>query len=178
MTVRQIVTYGRYAHRAPWAIRTGQSDRKAVDNALTLTSMTDLQDRPMGALSGGERQRAFLALALAQEPAYLLLDEPTTYLDLAHQIAVMQIIRDLNSRLGMTVIMVLHDINHALQYADETAVLANHTIAAQGPSDQIIDTSSIASVFGVRAERFTGSGGRSVYVPVGLTSKANIDNKE
>ena len=122
----------------------------------------------MQSLSGGERQRAFLAMVLAQQPEVLLLDEPTTYLDMAHQLEVMQIIAAVNRQYSMTVVMVLHDINHALQYADAVAVLHEHCIVRQGSPQDVISAELLADVFGVEADSFTDRAGRRVLSPVAL----------
>ena len=109
---------------------------------------------------------AIIAMALAQKPEIILFDEPTTYLDIAHQLEVMQIIRRINEKFGMTVIMVLHDINHAITYADEIFVLKDCKIFAQGNPKEILTADLIAEVFGVRAEIFTNSGGDKIIFPV------------
>ena len=107
-------------------------------------------------------------MALAQRPRILLLDEPTTYLDIAHQLEVMQLIERINKEMGMTVIMVLHDINHALQYADELAVLKEGQLYAQGAPDAVLDVDLLRRVFGVRADIFRNSHGAAVLSPVEL----------
>ena len=122
-TVRRLVGYGRFPYRSHLRAEDPVKDREAVDWAMQVTHVEALQDRQVQSLSGGERQRAFLAMVLAQQPEVLLLDEPTTYLDMAHQLEVMQIITAVNRQYGVTIVMVLHDINHALQYADAVAVL-------------------------------------------------------
>ena len=107
-------------------------------------------------------------MALAQQPETLLLDEPTTYLDIAHQLEVMKIVTTINETYGMTVIMVLHDINHALQYADEIAVLKDKHIVAQGAPETVLTVEMLAQVFGVRADIFTNRQGAKVLSPVEL----------
>ena len=107
-------------------------------------------------------------MALARQPEYLLLDEPTTYLDIAHQLEVMEIIKRLNREHAMTVIMVLHDINHALQYADEIAVIKDRQIFSTGTPHDVLNVAMLAEVFGVRADIFTNSQGAQVLSPVSL----------
>ena len=135
---------------------------------MEVTHVANLQGREVQSLSGGERQRAFLAMVLAQQPEVLLLDEPTTYLDMAHQLEVMQIIAAVNRQYSMTVVMVLHDINHALQYADAVAVLHEHCIVRQGSPQDVISAELLADVFGVEADSFTDRAGRRVLSPVAL----------
>ena len=168
MTVRRLIDCGRFPYRSYFRAEDPKKDREAVDWAMEVTHVANLQGREVQSLSGGERQRAFLAMVLAQQPEVLLLDEPTTYLDMAHQLEVMQIIAAVNRQYGMTVVMVLHDINHALQYADEIAVLKDKHIAAQGAPTEILTVSLLAQVFGVKADIFTNSQGAKVLSPVEL----------
>jgi len=165
-TVRRLVDYGRFPYRGMFSAADPKADREAVEWALAVTHLEHLQERQVISLSGGERQRAWIAMALAQRPEILLLDEPTTYLDIAHQLEVMQIIRQVNEKYGMTVIMVLHDINHALQYADEIVIIKDHGIFAQGEPGNVLTVDMLAQVFGVRADIFTNSRGISVLSPI------------
>ena len=168
MTVRRLIDCGRFPYRSYFRAEDPKKDREAVDWAMKVTHVADLQGREVQSLSGGERQRAFLAMVLAQQPEVLLLDEPTTYLDMAHQLEVMQIIAAVNRQYGMTVVMVLHDINHALQYADAVAVLHEHCIVRQGCPQDVISAELLADVFGVEADSFTDRAGRRVLSPVAL----------
>ena len=168
MTVRRLVDCGRFPYRSYFRAEDPPNDREAVDWAMEVTHVAGLQGRGVQSLSGGERQRAFLAMVLAQQPKVLLLDEPTTYLDMAHQLEVMQIIAAVNRQYGMTVVMVLHDINHALQYADAVAVLHEHCIVRQGSPQDVISAELLADVFGVEADSFTDRAGRPVLSPVAL----------
>ena len=135
---------------------------------MAATQVVKLADRQVQTLSGGERQRVFLAMVLAQQPQILLLDEPTTYLDIAHQLEVMDIVVRLNRDYGMTVIMVLHDINHALQYADEILILKDGLIKAQGNPGEVMTVERLADTFGVKADVFVNSQGKSVLSPLEL----------
>ena len=166
-TVRQLVDYGRFPYRSLFS-HDVQQDRKVVEWAMEATQVDKLAGRQVQTLSGGERQRVFLAMVLAQQPEILLLDEPTTYLDIAHQLEVMEIVLRLNREYGMTVIMVLHDINHALQYADEIIILKDGDIKAQGTPQQVMTVERLASTFGVRADVFVNSQGKSVLSPIEL----------
>lgn len=167
-TVGQLVDYGRFPYRSWFRTSDAKADREAVTWAMQVTKVIEFRDRQVQSLSGGERQRAFLAMALAQQPETLLLDEPTTYLDIAHQLEVMKIVTTINETYGMTVIMVLHDINHALQYADEIAVLKDKHIVAQGAPETVLTVEMLAQVFGVRADIFTNRQGAKVLSPVEL----------
>ncbi|TYZ21410.1 ABC transporter ATP-binding protein [Selenomonas ruminis] len=167
-TVRQLVDYGRFPYRSWFRPGNAQKDREAVEWAMGVTKVEQFANRQVQTLSGGERQRAFLAMALAQQPEFLLLDEPTTYLDIAHQLEVMEIVTHIKEQYGMTVVMVLHDINHALQYADEIAVLTDHKVIAQGAPRDILTVDMLAKVFHVKADIFTNSQGAAVLSPVEL----------
>ena len=167
-TVQQLVTYGRFPYRSIWGAGDAKADREAVAWAVEATHLGGYLKRQVATLSGGERQRAFLAMALAQQPSILLLDEPTTYLDIAHQLEVMKIITEVNARQSMTVIMVLHDINHALQYADELVILKNHRLYGQGRPQELMTVKTLAEVFGVKADIFRNRQGVFVLSPVEL----------
>ncbi len=164
-TVEHLADYGRFPYRGMFAAADPKADREAVEWALSVTNLTKFAARQVMTLSGGERQRAFIAMALAQRPQILLLDEPTTYLDIAHQLDVMNIIRKVNAEYGMTVVMVLHDINHALQYADETVIVKNGAVFAQGEPQKVLTAAAIKEVFGVTAEVFRNENGKSVLMP-------------
>ncbi len=168
LTVAELVDYGRFPYRSWLHGSCTKEDHEAVCCAIEQTKLTPLRDRQVATLSGGERQRAWIAMALAQQPEILLLDEPTTYLDIAHQLEVMQIITELNRAYKMTVIMVLHDLNHARQYADEIAVIRDRNIFAKGAPSQVLSVSMLAEVFGVRADVFTNRSGLSVLSPIAL----------
>ena len=168
ITVRALVDYGRFPYRSWHSGSRNDDDIHAVDSAIRYTKLEALRNRQVMSLSGGERQRAWIAMALAQQPDYLLLDEPTTYLDIAHQLEVMDIVRQMNREHGITAIMVLHDINHALQYADEIVVIKNHGIYAHGAPNDVLTVDMIGRVFGVKADIFRNSLGASVLSPVSL----------
>ena len=122
----------------------------------------------MATLSGGERQRAWLSMTLAQRPQILLLDEPTTYLDIRHQLEVMEIITDINKRYGMTIIMVLHDLNHARIYTDELVVIKDQQVFKSGKSDEVLTLELVQEAFGVKADTFINSNGNSIIMPTSV----------
>lgn len=148
LTVRQLCRFGRYPHK-PMLARSSEHDEAVVDTALAAAGLTDLANRPLHRLSGGQRQRAWIAMALAQETPILLLDEPTTYLDIAHQMEVLQLLRQLNLEQGRTVVMVVHDLNHAAQFAHHIIAVANGAIHASGTPKELLTVDLINTVFGV-----------------------------
>jgi iron complex transport system ATP-binding protein len=167
MTVLELVTRGRSPHQSLWR-QWSAADSAAVRLALTATALTDLADRPVDQLSGGQRQRAWIAMALAQDTPTLLLDEPTTYLDLAHQIEVLDLIADLNHAGDRTVVMVLHDLNHAGRYADHIVAMKSGAVVAEGPPSDVITTDLVADVFGLRCEVIADPlSGTPLVVPFG-----------
>jgi iron complex transport system ATP-binding protein len=148
VTVEDLVDRGRYPHRQLFMHWT-PGDEEAVERALTLTDMQELRDRPVDELSGGQRQRAWIAMALAQETPIMLLDEPTTFLDLAHQVEVLELLRQLNEGEERTVVLVLHDLNHAARYADRIVALKDGRVFRQGEPSAVIDEELLQEVFGL-----------------------------
>ncbi|MDT7796649.1 MAG: iron-siderophore transport system ATP-binding protein [Actinomycetota bacterium] len=149
MTVADLVGRGRAPHQSWWR-QWSTSDEGAVHDALAATGMTDLADRPVDELSGGQRQRAWIAMAVAQGTPVLLLDEPTTYLDLAHQIDVLDLVVDLNRDEGRTVVLVLHDLPQACRYADHVIAMKAGRIVASGKPVEVITEELVEEVFDVR----------------------------
>ncbi len=149
LTVGDLVRQGRYPHRSLFS-RWSAQDQEACDEALMLTGTTDLSDRALDSLSGGQRQRAWIAMTLAQQGEAILLDEPTTYLDLEHQVELMNLITTLVSRHGKTVVAVLHDINQAARYAQHIVILHDGRVTAAGTPDMVISSQTIADVFKVK----------------------------
>ncbi|MFP5070483.1 ABC transporter ATP-binding protein [Pseudonocardia nantongensis] len=150
LTVADLVARGRHPHQA-WYRQWSADDERAVDDALSWTGLGDLADRPVDELSGGQRQRAWLSMALAQETDLMLLDEPTTFLDLAHQVDVLELVRRLQSEAGRTVVMVLHDLNLAARYADRLVAMKDGRIVAAGDPADVLTESLLAEVFELRA---------------------------
>ena len=151
MTAEELVYCGRYPHQK-WYKNTAAEDRKAVEEALQATNTLHLRHQLVASLSGGERQRVWIAMALAQEPKTLLLDEPTTYLDVNHQLEVLELLKRLNVERGLTVLMVLHDLNQAVQYSQHVAVIADHTLRVAGNPQHVITESLLEDVFHVQTE--------------------------
>lgn len=151
ITVRNLVSYGRYPHKK-WFERLDDEDYTIVDWALEKTQLTKYKDQSIAALSGGESQRAWIAMALAQKPQILLLDEPTTYLDIAHQHEVLELVRELNRDTGMTVVMVLHDLNQASSYSDRIVVVKDGHRAQIGTPDDVMTEQMIQSIYKMEAE--------------------------
>ncbi len=151
VTVKNLVQYGRFAHKEWWR-GSNSEDSKIVEWAIKTTSLEALQNRKINTLSGGERQRAWLAMSIAQKPKILLLDEPTTFLDIAHQLEIMELVSHLNREEGITIVMVLHDINHAARYSDELIVIKNKKIFKKGTPWAILEDNVLREVFGVETE--------------------------
>ena len=151
ITVKTLVEYGRYAHKKWWS-GTGSEDKSIVEWAIRRTGMTKLQDRKINALSGGERQRARIAMAIAQKPELMLLDEPTTYLDIAHQLEIMELVAALNREEGITVVMVLHDLGQAMEVSDHVVVIQNGRKYSEGAPEEVITSQMMKEVYGVDCE--------------------------
>lgn len=151
MTVRELVEQGRYPHVGPTRMLRRQ-DHESVKNALAATGLTDFANRDINHLSGGERQRAWIALALTQDTPVLLLDEPTTFLDLGYQMDVLELVARLNREKGLTVVMVVHDLNHAAMLADHMVVLDHGQIVAEGKPEDAITPELLHTVFRVDAD--------------------------
>jgi iron complex transport system ATP-binding protein len=148
ITVRELVAYGRHPQRRSVAALRDE-DREAIAWAMHSTGTTDLADRPVDQLSGGQRQRAWIALVLAQGTDLILLDEPTTFLDIAYQLEVLELLRQLNQRDGKTIVMVLHDINMACEYSHHLFAMKDGTIVAQGKPHDVLTRELVRNVFGI-----------------------------
>ncbi len=146
LSVADLVGRGRHPHHG-WLERWSAHDDDVVAQALAATATTDLADRHVDELSGGQRQRVWIAMALAQDPDVLLLDEPTTFLDLTHQLEVLDLLRDLNRGRGTTIVMVLHDLNLAARYADHLVVMADGAVLAQGSPAAVITPEVLRTAF-------------------------------
>jgi iron complex transport system ATP-binding protein len=149
ITVADLVARGRYPHQGllrQWS----RDDAAAVTAALAATRVADLAERPVDELSGGQRQRVWLAMALAQDTPLLLLDEPTTFLDITHQIEVLDLCAELHEERGRTLVAVLHDLNHACRYATHLIAMRDGAIVAEGDPRAIVDADLVQAVFGLR----------------------------
>lgn len=155
LSVRELVNFGRHPYQGLLGRRSAE-DKKMVDWALEKTELTELAERSLDALSGGQRQRAWIAMALAQNTEYLLLDEPTTYLDIAHQLEVLELLAYLNETEGKTVVMVVHEPNHASQYAHRVVGLAGGKVLLEGDPGDIFRDEPMRALFSVEPLVFDG----------------------
>ncbi|AQU70606.1 ABC transporter [Streptomyces niveus] len=168
LTVADLVARGRHPHQS-WLRQWSSDDADVVERALAMTGVADLADRPVDSLSGGQRQRVWISMTLAQGTDLLLLDEPTTYLDLAHAIDVLDLVDDLHEG-GCTVVMVLHDLNLATRYSDNLIVMREGSILAQGHPRDVITAELLHEAFGLRAQVIDAPVGDSpIIVPLGRT---------
>ncbi|GAA2992545.1 iron complex transport system ATP-binding protein [Streptomyces sp. KhCrAH-43] len=168
LTVSDLVARGRHPHQS-WLRQWSSDDADVVRRALAMTGVSDLADRPVDSLSGGQRQRVWISMTLAQGTDLLLLDEPTTYLDLAHAIDVLDLVDDLHES-GCTVVMVLHDLNLATRYSDNLVVMREGAILAQGHPRDVITAELLDEAFGLRAKVIEDPvGDRPLIVPIGRT---------
>jgi iron complex transport system ATP-binding protein len=149
ITVADLVARGRYPHRRRLRRWSGD-DERAVVAAMAATQVLDLAGRPVDELSGGQRQRAWIAMALAQDTPILLLDEPTTFLDVAHQVEVLDLLTDLNRRDGRTIVLVLHDLNHACRYSHRLVAMRDGAIVAEGAPAEVVTRRLVEHVFELR----------------------------
>ncbi len=150
LTVGELVAYGRYPHQRGFG-RLTADDRALIDWALDITSLAPLADRALDALSGGQRQRAWIAMALAQDTGLILLDEPTTYLDMAHQLEVLELLCDLNRDQGKTIALVIHELNLAARFADWMIAMRGGAVRAAGTPGEVMTPAMLREVFGLDA---------------------------
>jgi iron complex transport system ATP-binding protein len=178
ITVLQLVKQGRYPYQS-WLRQWSEEDERLVRHALEATGMTAFAERPVDSLSGGQRQRAWIAMTLAQGTQTILLDEPTTYLDMTHQIEILDLLFDLNEREGRTIIMVLHDINLACRYAHHLIAVKDKTVYAQGTPEDIINEETIRHVFRMKAQVMTDPlFGTPLCIPSGKGRKLTAGRRE
>ena len=169
ITVADLVGRGRHPHQGAFR-RWSAADADAVARALALTDTQDLAARRVEELSGGQRQRVWVAMMLAQDPRILLLDEPTTYLDIAHQVDLLDLLAELNERRGTTVVMVLHDLNLAARYAHHLVVMAQGRVVREGAPAAVLDADCVREAFGLEARVIADPvAGCPLVVPVGRT---------
>ncbi len=148
ITVGDLVARGRQPHQRWWQ-QWSEADERSVTEAMERTDVAALADRSVDELSGGQRQRVWIAMALAQETELLLLDEPTTYLDISHQVEVLDLVRQLNHDRGRTVVVVLHDLNQAARYADHLVAMKAGVVVAEGPPSEVVTQELVREVFGL-----------------------------
>jgi iron complex transport system ATP-binding protein len=151
ITVRDLAEYGRFPYRTKLSGMTAE-DNEIIRWALSCTHMTELADREMDQLSGGQRQRGWIAMALAQKTEILFLDEPTTYLDISHQLEIMQLLRQLNARQNVTVVMVLHELNHAIMFSDYLVAVKDGRKHCAGAPEEVVTPETLRDVFNIEAE--------------------------
>jgi ABC-type cobalamin/Fe3+-siderophores transport system ATPase subunit len=171
ITVADLVARGRYPHQGmlrQWS----RDDERAVLAAMQATGVDDLAARAVDELSGGQRQRVWLAMVLAQETPIMLLDEPTTFLDIAHQIEVLDLLADLHEHRGHTLVAVLHDLNHACRYATHLIAMADGRIVAEGEPARIVDAELVERVFGMPCHVIEDpESGTPLIVPAGRATR-------
>lgn len=178
IVVADLVARGRHPYQrllSRWTVE----DNTAVARALELTQTVDLADRPVDELSGGQRQRVWIAMTLAQQTDILMLDEPTTFLDVAHQIEVLDLLADLNRDHGSTVVMVLHDLNLAARYADHLVTMVNGSIHTRGRPADVLTSDTVHAVFGLRCHVIDDPvSGRPLVVPIGRHHQTTQNREE
>lgn len=175
LRVRDLVAMGRYPYQN-WLQQWSKDDELLVEQALVTTGMAHLADRGLDTLSGGQRQRAWIAMALAQDTEILLLDEPTTFLDLAHQIEVLDLLYELNQSKGRTIVMVLHDLNQACRYADRLVAVRQGQVYTQGAPMQVMTEAMVREVFGLECHIMQDPvTGTPMCVPVSRKVKVRHD---
>ncbi|MFW5433565.1 ABC transporter ATP-binding protein [Paenibacillus apiarius] len=152
VTVRQLVKQGRFPYQSVIRNKWSVQDEAAVEQALHATGVKPFEDQPVSSLSGGQRQRAWIAMTIAQQTPMILLDEPTTYLDMAHQVEVLDLLFKLNQQEGRTIVMVLHDLNLACRYADHLFAVKDQQVYCEGKPEDIMTPSLMKEVFGLDCE--------------------------
>lgn len=174
ITVGDLVEYGRFPYRSALS-GLGEKDREIIQWALASTGMSSLEHREMEKLSGGQQQRAWIAMALAQKTGLLFLDEPTTYLDISHQLDILYLLRRLNRENGVTIVMVLHDLNHAIMFSDYLVAIKDGTLHSAGTPQEVITQQALREIFDVEAEVITHP---VLNVPVCLPFRITGQNKK
>jgi len=172
LTVGELIEFGRYPHRGAYGKLT-KEDGEIVQWAMEVTRLTGFKNRTLQSLSGGERQRAWIALAVAQRPMILLLDEPTTFLDISHQLEVMELVEELNTKFGMTVVMVLHDINQAARYSDRLVVLKDGKVQYDDIPQCVLCREMFQSIFEIDADIYKDNG-KPFFTPIRLRKEEYI----
>lgn len=170
LTVFELVGYGRFPHQKGFGSLTGE-DREIIRWAIQVTGLEPFADQPVDQLSGGQRQRAWIAMALAQQTDILFLDEPTTYLDMAHQLEILQLLQHLNEAEKRTIVMVVHDLNHATRYAHHMVAIKAGTVVSEGSPQEVVTQDMLREVFGIEADILTDPRtGVPLCIPYGLAA--------
>lgn len=151
LTVEELISYGRFPHQKGFG-KMKKEDEDIVTWALKSTGIEEFRERPMEALSGGQRQRAWIAMALAQQTEILILDEPTTYLDLAHQLEILKLLEELNRKQGTTIVMVIHELNNAARFADHMIGVKKGKVVCQGTAHEVMTKENLKELFNIDAE--------------------------
>ncbi|MEV6573436.1 ABC transporter ATP-binding protein [Streptomyces sp. NPDC051577] len=174
ITVGDLVARGRYPHQGllrQWS----PEDERIVNESMASTGVAELADRAVDELSGGQRQRVWIAMALAQQTPLLLLDEPTTYLDIQHQLDVLDLCADLHENQGRTLVAVLHDLNHAARYATHLIALRGGVVVAEGPPSEVVTAELVEKVFGLRCQIIDDpQTGTPLVIPAGREARARV----
>ncbi|UTH13977.1 ABC transporter ATP-binding protein [Macrococcus equipercicus] len=171
LTVSELVSYGRFPYQKGFG-RLTKEDKEMIDWALHATGTYEFRNRPVNGLSGGQRQRVWIAMALAQETEIIFLDEPTTYLDISHQLEILELVQSLNEERGTTIIMVLHDINQAIRFSDHIIAMKKGRIVTQGATTDVLTHAVLEEVFNINAELSTDPRtGKPMFVTYDLLCK-------
>ena len=173
LTVTELISYGRFPYQKGFGSLQAE-DKKMIEWAIESTRLQEFHDRPIDQLSGGQRQRAWIAMALAQDTDILFLDEPTTFLDMAHQLEVLQLLEELNVTAKRTIVMVVHDLNHASRYAHHMIAIKQGKAAATGTPKEVMTPDVLREVFGIEADIVTDPRtGVPLCLPYALAGKEN-----
>ncbi|MCC3379382.1 ABC transporter ATP-binding protein [Paenibacillus farraposensis] len=176
LTVTELVSYGRFPYQKGFGSMKAD-DRKMVEWAIQVTGMSEFHDRPIDQLSGGQRQRAWIAMALAQDTDILFLDEPTTFLDMAHQLEVLHLLEYLNTSAERTIVMVVHDLNHAARYAQHMIAIKKGKAKAVGAPTEVMTTDVLREVFGIEADIVTDPRtGVPLCLPYALAEQPTVNH--
>lgn len=175
ITVEELVSYGRFPHQKGFG-RLSKKDKDEIEWSLNVTGITEFRHQSINDLSGGQRQRVWIAMALAQKTDIIFLDEPTTYLDISHQLEILELVQHLNKELGCTIVMVLHDINQAIRFSDYLLIMKEGHIIDNGPTDQVLSKEILESVFNIDAVLGKDPRtGKPLLVTYNLLEKDKID---
>ena len=167
MTVEKLIAFGRLPYKTMFGTN-GKEDEESIEWAMACTNLQEKRKKKLSDLSGGERQRVWIAMSLAQKTPILFLDEPTTYLDIYYQIEILDLVQRLNKEFGLTIVMVLHDINQAIRYSDQMIVMKNGEIVLQGNPEEIISEHTIKAIYGVDVVVKTDQESGLYLIPIGI----------